>query len=46
MTRMQISGYDQKFRHEVIDSAIKAYKRMDDADMTGEGLMYRDDRDM
>ena len=40
--RMQFSGYDQKFRHEIIDSAVKAYRRIEAADEAGERPMYRE----
>ena len=34
--RMQFSGYGQKFRYEVIDSAVKALQKIEDAVARGE----------
>ena len=39
--RMQYSGYNKKFRHEVVSSALKAYKVMLMKDQAGEKPMYR-----
>ena len=40
--RMQFSGYGQKFREEVITSALTAYERMKEKDQKGEKPIYRD----
>ena len=34
--RMQYSGYSKKFRYEVVDSALMAYKTRNEADQEGE----------
>ena len=39
MLRLPYSGYDQKFRTDVVRSALKAYNRMIDA--SGEQPLYR-----
>ena len=39
--RMQLSGHTKKFRYEVIDSALKAYRAMEEAERRGERPMYR-----
>ena len=39
--RMQYSGYNKKFRHQVVDSALKAYNTMKLKDRSGEELMFR-----
>ena len=39
--RMQFSGYNQKFRYEVIDSAVKALRKIEDAVARGERPIYR-----
>ncbi|KXJ11003.1 hypothetical protein AC249_AIPGENE16189 [Exaiptasia diaphana] len=39
--RMQFSGYNKKFRYEVFDSALKAYKNMKSKDQAGEVPLYR-----
>ena len=39
--RMQYSGYDQQFRLEVIDSALKAYEKLCQAESDGERPLYR-----
>ena len=39
--RIQFSGYDQKFRYEVMASALKAYHIMKEKDVTGERPLYR-----
>ena len=41
MKRLQFSGYDKKFRYEVITSAMKAYQIMKEKDRTGERPLYR-----
>ena len=41
MLRLQYSGYDQKFRTEVVRSAINAYNRMVELDASGEQPLYR-----
>ena len=39
--RLQYSGYDQKFRHDVISTALAAYKKIRERDDEGESPMYR-----
>ena len=39
--RMQYSGYDQKFRYEVVNSALKAYKARRETEMKGERQVQR-----
>ncbi|PFX34698.1 hypothetical protein AWC38_SpisGene381 [Stylophora pistillata] len=39
--RLQYSGYNQKFRTEVVRSALKAYNRMIELDASGEQPLYR-----
>ena len=41
MLRLQYAGYDQKFRTEVVLSALKAYNRMIELDASGEQPLYR-----
>ena len=41
MARMQYSGYDKKFRIEVLRSALKAYESIQKLDASGESPMYR-----
>lgn len=41
MLHLQYSGYDPKFRTEVVRSALKAYNRMIELDASGEKLLYR-----
>ena len=41
MLRLQYSGYDQKFRTEVVRSALKAYNRLIELDTSGEQPLYR-----
>ena len=41
MKRIQFSGYDHKFRYEVVTSALKAYGIMKEKDVTGERPLYR-----
>lgn len=41
MLRLQYSGYNQKFRTEVVRSALKAYNRMIELDASGEQPLYR-----
>ena len=40
--KMQFSGYEQKFREEVLRSALTAYERMREKDEKGEKPIYRD----
>ena len=40
MLRLQYSGYDQKFRAEVVRSALKAYNRLVELDASGEQPLY------
>ena len=39
--RMQYSGYSKKFRYEVVDSALKAYREREKADREGERPLHR-----
>ena len=39
---MQFSGYDKKFRFEVVRSAMEAYKRIKALDQEGVRPMYKD----
>jgi hypothetical protein len=39
--RMQYSGYNKKFRHEVVNSALKAYKQMVATERAGGRPLYR-----
>ena len=39
--RMQYSGYSKKFRYEVVDSALKAYRTRKKADQEGERPLHR-----
>ena len=41
MLRLQFSGYDERFRIEVLDSAAKAYKRISMKVARGERPLYR-----
>ena len=41
MARMQYSGYDQKFRYDVVTTALAAYKKMKEREENGETPMYR-----
>ena len=41
MNRMQYSGYNQKFRYEVIMSALHAFEKMKEKDDSGEVPQYR-----
>ena len=41
MLPLQYSGYDQKFRTEVVLSALKAYNRIIELDASGEQPLYR-----
>ena len=38
--RMQYSGYSRKFRYEVVDSALKAYRARKKADQEGERPLH------
>ncbi|PFX22394.1 hypothetical protein AWC38_SpisGene13073 [Stylophora pistillata] len=40
MLRLQYSGYDQKFRTEVVRSALKAYNRIIELNASGEQPLY------
>ena len=39
--RLQFSGYTQKFRHEVVNAALKAYDVIKDKVSRGERPLYR-----
>ena len=39
--RMQYSGYNKKFRYEVVESAVKAYRARQEAELKGERPMHR-----
>ena len=39
--RMQYSGYDKKFRHDVITTALETYRKMRENDEKGETPLYR-----
>ena len=39
--RMQYSGYSEKFRYGVVDSAVKAYRARKKADHEGERPLHR-----
>ena len=39
--RMQYSRYSEKFRYEVVDSALKAYRARKKADQEGERPLHR-----
>ena len=41
MLRLQYSGYDEKFRTEVVQSAMKADNRMIELNTSGERPLYR-----
>ncbi|KAL9967386.1 hypothetical protein ACROYT_G025597 [Oculina patagonica] len=41
MLRLQYSGYDRKFRTEVVRSALTAYNRLIELDASGETPLYR-----
>ena len=41
LLRMQYSGYDKKFRYEVVASALNAYRIRKEADESGQRPMYR-----
>ena len=41
MLRLQYSGYDQKFRTEVVKSVLTAYNRLIELDASGETPLYR-----
>ena len=38
---MQYLGYNKKFRYEVVDSAVKAYRTRQEAELKGERPMNR-----
>ena len=38
---LQFSGYNQKFRREVVRSALTAYNRLIELDASGETPLYR-----
>ena len=39
--RMQYSGYNKTFGYEVVDSAVKAYRARQEAELKGERPMHR-----
>ena len=41
MLRLQYSGYDQRFRTEVVRSAVKAYNHLIELDASSEQPLYR-----
>ena len=41
MMRLQYSGYDKKFRYDVVSTAIAAYRRIKEMDENGDIPMYR-----
>ena len=41
MRKLQFSGYNKKFRYEVVSSAIKAYNKITEEDSSGTKPMYR-----
>ena len=41
MLKLKNSGYSQKFRVEILDSALKAYKKMTEDDIKGVKPMYK-----
>ena len=41
MLRLQYSGYNARFRAEIVKSALKAYKEIQTKDFSGERPMYR-----
>ena len=41
MKKIQFSGYNKKFRYEVVNSAIKAYNKITEEDNSGSKPMYR-----
>ena len=41
MKKVQLSGYNKKFRYEIVDSAIKAYKKIYDEDLNKVKPIYR-----
>ena len=41
MLRLQYSGYNARFRAEIVKSALKAYKEIQAKDLSGERPMYR-----
>ena len=38
---MQYFGYNKKFRYEIVDSALKAYKLRQEAEQKGEKTIHR-----
>ena len=42
MIKLKNSGYDQKFRIEIVDSAIKAFENMIEEDRKGNKPLFRD----
>jgi hypothetical protein len=42
--RMKMSGYSERYRQTVIQSALKAWERMLEADRTGARPLYRDSK--
>ena len=41
MLKLKNSNYSEKFRTEVLDSALKAFKKMQEDDINGTKPMYR-----
>ena len=41
MLKLKNSGYKEKFRREVLDSAVKAFKKMEEDDRKNIKPMYR-----
>ena len=41
MRCMQYSGYSKRFRYEIVQSALHAYKKMQELDQTGVKPMHR-----
>ena len=41
MRRMQYSGYSEGFRYEIVQSALHAYRKIQELDQTGIKPMYR-----
>ena len=42
MIKLKNSGYDQKFRIEIVDSALKAFENMVEEDRKGNKPLFRD----
>ena len=41
MIKLKNSGYNQKYRVEIVDSAMKAFKNMLEDDKSGKKPLYR-----